>query len=209
MFGLPARFQPLVLASTLALGLGLAAAGCATTKEVSLTWQPTTDITTLQAKPNTVDLAGAKVQFMKLEDTRKNPAQVGEQPGKEPKTVTTKDDVGDFVAKNLAQSMAQMTPGSGLQITNSDPAVTVSGQVVEFYVTEQSELKYDAVVRLHLIVKKKDGTVLYDGTTVGKSSRPGFPFKGENYLEGLSNGVLNIASSLVEDRAFIKALKGN
>jgi hypothetical protein len=202
------RFHPLALAGLLTLVLGLAAAGCATTKEVSLTWQPTTDVTTLQAKPNTVDLGGAKVQFAKLEDARKNPAQIGEQPGKEPKTVTTKDDVGQFVATNLAKSIAQMTPGSGLMVTNTDATTIVSGQVVEFYVTEQSDLKYDAVVRLHLQVKKADGTVLYDGTASGKSSRPGFPFKGENYLENLGNAVLQVASSLVEDRAFIKALKG-
>ena len=203
------RWQPLAVAGTLMLMLGLAAGGCSTHMDVSLTWQPTTDITTLQAKPNTVDLGGAKVQFAKLQDTRKNPAQIGEQPGKEPKTVSTKDDVGEFVARNLASSLAQMTPGSGLQITNVDPNVIVGGEVVEFYVTEQSDLKYDAVVRLKLQVKKPDGTVLYNVTAVGKSSRPGFPFKGENYVEGLSNAVLQVANSLMEDQAFRKALKGS
>jgi hypothetical protein len=197
----------LVLAGLAAGALSLSS--CATHMEVPLQWKPTTEIAELQAKQNTVDLGGAKVQFVNLEDTRKNPARIGEQPdAKEPRTVSTKDNVGAFVAKYLADSIAKLTPGSGLQISNTDATAIVSGQVLDFFVTEQANLKYEAVVRLRLLVKKPDGTALYEGTTVGKSTRPGFPFKADNYMEGLSNCILSISNSLVEDAGFRKALKG-
>jgi hypothetical protein len=199
-----ARLAVIATAAVLALSL----AGCAKSMVVPLNWKPSTDAAEMQARMQPVDLAGASVRFDKLEDTRKNRALIGEQPGKEEtKTVSTGDDVGSFVARNLADSIAKLTPGSGLRIAEQDPAVVVSGEVVEFFVTEARD--YEGTVRLHLLVKKSDGTQLYEVNTVGKASRLAFPsFSEEQYLKVLSDSVLQIARSLVEDAGFRKALKG-
>lgn len=200
--------EPLIPAAVPALALLLVLASCATHMEIALQWKPTTAPAELQAHMPKVDLAGAKVQFAKLEDTRKNPAQIGEKPDpKQPKTVTTKDDVGAFVTRHLAQAMAQLVPGSGLQITDQDPTVIVSGKILEFYVTENRN--YEGVVRLNLFVHKVDGTLLREVNTLGKSSRLGIiGFKAENYMEGYSDALLQVARSLLEDPGFRKALKG-
>lgn len=200
--------RPLILAAAPVLALLLAVSSCATHMEIALQWKPTTSPAELQARMPKVDLAGAKVQFAKLEDTRENPAQIGGKPDpKQPKTVTTKDDVGAFVTRQLAETIALLTPGSGLQITDRDPAVIVSGKILEFYVTENRN--YEAVVRLNLLIKKADGTLLREINTVGTSSRLSIiGFKAENYMEGYSDALLQVAKSLVEDAGFRKALKG-
>jgi hypothetical protein len=85
--------------------------------------------------------------------------------------------------------------------------VIVTGQVLEFFATETGN--YEGTVRLHLVVKKADGTQLYEVSTQGKSNRPAFPpFHGDSYLKVLSDAVLQIARSLVEDAGFRKAVKG-
>jgi hypothetical protein len=68
---------------------------------------------------------------------------------------------------------------------------------------------YEGVVRLHLLVKKADGTQLYEVNSTGKSSRLSIiGFKAENYMEGYSDALIQVAKSLVEDAGFRKALKG-
>lgn len=195
-----------VLAALALLAAGMA--GCATHLDVQLKWNPSTDAAEMQAKMQPVDLAGATVQFATLTDTRKDKTLIGEQPGdKEKKTVSTKDDVGVFVARHLADSIAKLTPGSGLRIADKDAAVIVSGEVTEFFAAEAKN--YEGVVQLHLLVKKADGTQLYEVNTVGRASRLAFPaFHEDSYLKVLSDSVLQIARSLVEDAGFRKALKG-
>ncbi|HEX7929210.1 MAG TPA: hypothetical protein VF678_16560 [bacterium] len=187
----------------------LALASCAKEMTLPLEWRPNTPAAEMQKQMGKVDLAGAKVQFAKLEDTRKQPTVIGKQPDdKEPKTVSTRDDVGAFVAKQLGASIAQLTPGSGLLVTDKEPSVAVSGKVVDFFVTEVRGT-YEGEVRLALQVKKADGTLLYEVNTNGKSSRfAPIPFKGENYQEAYSDALLQVAKSLVEDAKFCTALRG-
>ena len=194
------------------VGLAAAAlvlASCAKEMTLPLEWRPNTPAAELQKQMSKVDLAGAKVQFAKLQDTRKDPTVIGKQPDeKEPKLVSTHDDVGAFVAKQLANSIAQLTPGSGLLVTDKEPAVIVSGKVVDFFVTE-ARGTYEGEVRLNLLVKKADGTLLYEVNTNGKSSRfAPIPFKGENYQEAYSDALQQVSKSLVEDAKFRTALKG-
>ena len=200
----PPHVRLAILAAVLAVGL----AGCAKSMVIPLTWKPSTSAAEMQPSMQAVDLAGASVKFDKLHDARKDRMLIGEQPGdKEIKTVSTPDDVGYFVARNLADSIAKLTPGSGLRIAEQDAAVIVSGEVVEFFATERKD--YEGTVRLHLLVKKADGTQLYEVNTVGKASRLAFPaFSEDSYLKVLSDSVLQIARSLVEDAGFRKALKG-
>ncbi len=201
--------QRVRLAAAAALALLVAGwGGCATHLDVQLQWNPSTDAAELQARMQPVDLSGANVQFATLTDARKDKTLIGEQAGgAEKKTVSTRDDVGAFVARTMADSIAKLTPGSGLRIAGKDAAVIVAGEVNEFFATEAKN--YEGVVKLHLTVKKADGTALYDVNTEGKASRLAFPaFHESSYLKVLSDAVLQVARSLVEDAGFRKAIKG-
>ena len=132
-----------------------------------------------------------------------NPQAIGENREDEvPKPVTTSDDVGAFVSKH----MRQLLDGAGLKTVDSDGAVTIKGEVKQFFVRETGT--YKSTVTVHLTVVGRDGQTLWSGNASGDATRFGRSYKLENYYEVLSDAIVNTVSSMLQSAEFQKALSG-
>lgn len=188
-----ARIFLLVLAATFA-----AQAHAALLVDVPLKWEPTTDL-----RLGAMEMSQAPVQFEAFRDVRADKKAIGEnREDPTPKAVTTTDDVGAFVSTH----MRQLFNNAGLKTVDSGGAVTIKGEVTQFYVRETS--LYRSEVTVHLTVVGRDGKVLWSGTASGEAKRFGRSYKLENYYEVLSNAIVNTVSSMLQSPQFQKVLSG-
>jgi hypothetical protein len=167
-------------------------------QQVPLKWAPTSDL-----RLGTMEMSQTSIQFEPFQDARPNPQAIGENREDEvPKPVTTTDDVGAFVSKH----MRQLFDGAGLQTVDSNGAVTIKGEVKQFFVRETGT--YKSTVTVHLTVLGGDGQTLWSGNASGEATRFGRSYKLENYYEVLSDAVVNTVSSMLQSAEFQKALAG-
>lgn len=189
-----ARIILLVLAATLG-----AQAHAALLVNVPLKWLPTSDL-----RLGAMEMSQVPVQFEVFRDLRADKQAIGEnREDPTPKPVTTTDDVGSFVSTH----MRQLFNSAGLKTVDSGGAVTIKGEVTQFYVRETS--LYRSEVAVHLTVVGRDGKVLWSGTASGEAKRFGRSYKLENYYEVLSNAIVNTVSSMLQSAQFQKALSGS
>ncbi|HTV80683.1 MAG TPA: YajG family lipoprotein [Steroidobacteraceae bacterium] len=183
----------------LAMTLGGGASAAKLLENVSLQWRPTSDL-----ELGTVQMSQATIQFDNFTDARENKTAVGENiEDKQPKPVTTQDDIGAFVGKH----MRDLFQHAGFKVVDSDGAVIIKGEVVQFFVREEST--YKSEVRVRLTVVNRDGKTLWNGLASGEATRFGRSYKLENYDEALSDGVVNTVSSMLQDSNFEAALSGH
>jgi hypothetical protein len=167
-------------------------------QNVPLKWAPTSDL-----RLGTMEMSRATIQFEPFQDVRPNPQAIGENREDEvPKPVTTSDDVGAFVSKHIRQ----LFDGAGLQTVDSEGAVTIKGEVKQFFVRETAT--YKSTVTVHLTVVGRDGQTLWSGNASGEATRFGRSYKLENYYEVLSDAVVNTVSSMLQSAEFQQALAG-
>jgi hypothetical protein len=166
---------------------------------VPLEWRPTTEL-----RLGTTEMSQAPVQFEVFRDVRADKQAIGEnREDPTPKPVTTTDDVGSFVSTH----MRQLFQNAGLKTVDSGGAVTIKGEVTQFYVRETS--LYRSEVAVHLTVVGRDGKVLWSGTASGEAKRFGRSYKLEDYYESLSNAIVNTVSSMLQSAQFQKVLSGS
>jgi hypothetical protein len=110
--------------------------------------------------------------------------------------------VGAFVSTHVRELFGR----AGLQTVDSNGAVTIKGEVREFFVRETST--YRSEVALHLAVVDRSGRTLWSGVASGDATRFGRSYRLENYEEVLSDAVVNTVSSLLQSPEFRKALAG-
>jgi Uncharacterized lipoprotein len=184
-----------LLLALLAVTLGAHAAP-ALLDHVPLEWKPTSEL-----RLGAMQMPQTPIQFETFKDVREKPELIGEnREDDKPKPVTTRDDVGVFVSTH----MRELFNRAGLDTVDSNGAVTVKGEIREFFVRETST--YKAEVAVHLTVLGRDGATLWSGTASGDASRFGRSYRRENYYEVLSDAVVNTTSSMLQSTEFQRAL---
>ncbi len=112
-------------------------------EHVALLWKPTSDL-----QLGTTQMSQAPIQFESFKDRRENPTAIGENDEDDkPKPVTTNEDVGAFVSDHMRKLFDQ----AGLKTVAADGAVTIKGEVTQFFVRETSTYKSQVEVRLTVI----------------------------------------------------------
>jgi len=187
------RARLFVMLLTLNVG---AYAKTALLEHVRLQWRPTSELS-LGAQ----EMSQVPIQFDLFQDVRSNKEAIGEnREDDQPKSVTTTDDVGAFVSTH----MRELFDRGGLKTVDSNGAVTIRGEVRQFFVRETST--YKSEVAVHLTVVGSDGKTLWSGIASGAATRFGRSYKLENYYEVLSDALVNTASSMLRSPEFQKAL---
>ncbi|HEY0801787.1 MAG TPA: YajG family lipoprotein [Steroidobacteraceae bacterium] len=167
-------------------------------EHVPLQWKPTS-----QLRLGTMEMSQAPIQFETFQDVRDDKEAIGEnREDDKPKSVTTTDDVGAFVSRHLRELFDR----AGLKTVDSDGAVTIKGEVRQFFVRETTT--YKSEVAVHLTLVSRGGKTLWTGNASGEASRFGRSYKLENYYEVLSDAIVNTVSSMLESAEFQKALSG-
>ncbi len=168
-------------------------------EHVPLRWRATSEL-----KLATMQMTDTPVQFEPFQDVRDNKEAIGEnREDDKPKPVTTTDDVGVFVGTH----MRELFDRAGLKTVDSNGAVTIKGEVKQFFVRETSTYKSEVVV--HLSVVDRGGQVLWSGLASGDATRFGRSYKLENYYEVLSDAIVNTVSSMLQSAEFQKALSAH
>lgn len=169
-------------------------------EHVHLQWRATSDL-----KLAAMELSQAPIQFETFQDVRTNKEAIGENREDEgkPKPVTTSDDVGAFVSSH----MRELFDKAGLKTVDSGGAVTIKGEVRQFFVRETST--YKSEVGVHVTVVDQSGKTLWSGMASGDATRFGRSYKLENYYEVLSDAIVNTVSSMLQSADFEKALGGH
>ena len=161
-----------------------------------LQWRPTS-----QLASGTTDMDATPIRFEAFQDVRNDKEKIGENLENDPpKPVTTNDDVGLFVSSH----MGQLFDRAGLKTVDSDAAVTIKGEVTQFFATETST--YNSQVEVRLTLVDRDGNTIWKGLASGEATRFGRSYRIENYYEVLSDAVVNTVSSLLRSAEFRKAL---
>ncbi|HEY2634982.1 MAG TPA: hypothetical protein VGI51_09665 [Steroidobacteraceae bacterium] len=161
-----------------------------------LQWKPTSELAS-----GTTDMDATPIQFEAFQDVRNDKEKVGENlEDAQPKPVTTSDDVGAFVSSH----MRGLFDRAGLKVVDSDAAVTIKGEVRQFFAKETST--YNSQVEVQLTLVDRDGNTIWKGIASGEATRFGRSYKIENYYEVLSDAVVNTVSSLLRSAEFRKAL---
>ena len=190
------RTRLFLLLLTLAVN---AQAKTALLEHIPLKWRATSDL-----KLGTMEMTQNPIQFETFQDVRENKEAIGEnREDEQPKPVTTTDDVGAFVSRH----MRDLLDKAGLKTVDSDGAVTIKGEVKQFFVRETGT--YKSTVAIHLTVVSPDGETLWSGTASGDATRFGRSYKAENYYEVLSDAVVNTVSSMLQSPELQKALSGH
>jgi len=166
-------------------------------EHVPLQWKPTSEL-----KLGTMEMSQAPIQFETFQDARDNKEAIGENlEDEKPKPVTTSADVGAFVATH----MRELFERAGLKTVDGNGAVTIKGEVKQFFVRETNS--YRSEIAVHLTVVGRDGRTLWSGLAAGDASRFGRSYRLENYYETLSDAVVNTVSSMLQSAEFQKALR--
>lgn len=167
-------------------------------EQVPLQWKPTSEL-----QLGAAQMAQTPIQFEMFQDARANKSAIGENDeDAQPKPVTTTGDVGAFVSTH----MRELFEHAGLKTVDTDGAVTIKGEVRQFFVRETNT--YQAEVAVRLTVVSRDGRTLWSGLASGDASRFGRSYKVENYYEVLSDAIVNTVSSMLQSAQFQAALSG-
>jgi len=176
--------------------------------DLALEWRPTTKLGELGlAAIDLTAFANAKIEFGPFSEARSTaPALIGENREDGDKgvvlSVSTKDNVPDFCRNQLKRFFADL----GLPVAESAGTVKVTGEVMEFLVTE--EQTYLGSVRFKITVADPKGKVRWTGMAVGNAKRFGRSYKADNYFEALSDALLDAGAMLAKSPEFMNALKG-
>ncbi|HEY4341715.1 MAG TPA: hypothetical protein VGM97_17355 [Steroidobacteraceae bacterium] len=167
-------------------------------EHMPLQWKPTSEL-----QLGTTQMSQSTVQFEVFQDARENKSAIGENDeDAQPRPVTTGDDVGAFVSAH----MRELFQHAGLKTVDSDGAVTIKGEVRQFFVRETNT--YQSEVGVRVTVVSRDGRTLWSGLASGDAKRFGRSYKLENYYEGLSDAIVNTVSSMLQSPQFQAALSG-
>jgi hypothetical protein len=187
-----------ILLLVIAVAFGVQARSASLLVNVPLKWRPTSEL-----KLGAMEMSQVPVQFDVFRDVRPDKQKIGEnREDQTPKPVTTTDDVGAFVSSNIRG----LFNNAGLKTVDSNGAVTIKGEVTQFFVRETG--LYRSEVTVHVTVVDRNGKVLFGGTASGEAKRFGRSYELEDYYEVLSDAIVNTVSSMLQSEQFQKALSG-
>jgi hypothetical protein len=189
----------LILASLLLSVSLVASSNTKLLEHIPLQWRPTSDL-----QLGTTQMTASPIMVATFIDDRDSKEVIGENTeGREPKPVTTTDDVGAFVSLHIRQLFDE----AGIKTVDGNGAVIIKGEVKKFFVREKNT--YKSEVAIHLTVIGQDGKTLWNGLASGEATRFGRSYKAENYYEVLSDAVVNTVSSMLQAADFQKAISGH
>lgn len=177
--------------------------GCASNKPhegIPLVWKPTSSQNVGVIPLN--DFANVKLTVRPFTDTRTDKHAIGKNiehlPAIQP--VTTRDSVAAFCTEHFKEILKRQ----GLNVSNSGNVI-LSGEVVEFFVTEENT--YDARVAIKLKAADTSGKVLWEGMVGGDSHRFGRSYSLENYYETLSDALIDGVQHLLQGSNFSSSIR--
>ncbi len=205
--GRAGRLVALALLAVVAASVVLAAPALARKRpliDIPLVWKPTDEIGDFGVVDLT-RLAKVKLRVEPFTDSRDNPKLIAKNVEDADQgrilEVTTRDDVGAWVADHMAWSLRQF----GVDTTDKGGTVVLKGEVLRFFVTESHT--YDSDVGVKVTLETPGGKTLWTGLTSGSATRFGRSYKAENYYEVLSDALLEASHDLLTSSGFREALE--
>ncbi len=168
---------------------------------IKLKWLPSIDLEELDWIDET-DLM--KKNFsIEINDLRTSGNEVGSniEDRSRTKLVTTETDLPSWLKNRLTFCLSNY----GFIFNESNPAdFSIRFDIIDYYVTEDNIYKGKLKAKVYL--KNSSGETLWEDLIVGKSSPWGKSFSKENYLNVLSNVIIDGVKVLLKDTAFISSL---
>jgi len=172
---------------------------------IPLVWKPTDAVSSYDAIDLTV-FQNVTFVVHPFNDVRRKPSEIGKNVEKrfssEVRYVRTRDNVSAWLADRFGEVLSEFE----IDVVKTDGTYTLEGDIVKFYVTEESMYKADVGLKMRLLSKSG---VVWEGMVTASSTRWGSSYKAENYYEGLSNAVISAVHSLLKDEAFKQAVLKN
>ncbi|MEJ5166721.1 MAG: hypothetical protein WHV67_06810 [Thermoanaerobaculia bacterium] len=171
-------------------------------KDVVLKFKPTSSLSDY----DNLDLSGLTNVSLCLGDfydEREDKNLIGENKEEEDKgkilPVTTATPVGDF----LKEVYTKLFKDVGIKIVqNGEKKLEL--KIIKFYVEEKNLYKAEVWLDIKIL---KGGSVLWEDRIMGSAKRFGRSYKLENYLESLSDAILDGFASLFQNGKFLEAIK--
>jgi len=194
------RIPAIIFATLLAT---FATAGPKPLENIPLVWKPTDTLGALGPLNLDGPVISVALHVDLLVDTRKNPSLVAENHENADRVlpVTTSSDVAAFVTEHVKDTLRQ----AGLDVVDGPGAMTLSGEIRQYFVTETSTYQSELSMVLHC--KDAQGKEVWSGAVVGGTERFGRSYKAENYYETLSDAVLRATHNLLSNPGFTDALQ--
>ncbi len=177
------------------------ACGCAPTlySDVPLIWKPTNDL--YSGSPTLTGMYSEKFRVLPFVDLRSSKKEIAKNvEGSREKPVTTKDDVAMWCTDRFKTIIKQY----GLTVVDNQETVTLKGEILNFYVTEDN--LYRSNVGIRLTAEDPKGKVLWQGLITGNAKRFGRSYSLENYYESISDAYLEAVSGWLNNQEFKNAL---
>lgn len=132
------------------------------------------------------------IHFDAFTDQRQNPSLVGENhdDGKV-RPVTTSTDVAAY----LSTHMRDLARASSLYVSDAPNALHLSAEIRTFFVTETDSYRGQFSLLFHL--RDAKGKELWSGTVNGGALNFGRSYRADNYVETMSNMVVQATYNLL------------
>jgi hypothetical protein len=168
-------------------------------ENIELKWKPTTDLKEIVA--TNLGSIDATISVPKFKDSRNvtPPNKVGENKEKFDKgiilPVTTSSDIADFVTTNFKDVLHK----SGLKLSDGKGDLTLQGEITDYFVNETNNYEGSMIVKLVLL---KGDKPIWKGTVSGTNKRFGRSYKYDNYMETLSDLIVDLTTKLASTADF-------
>jgi hypothetical protein len=94
---------------------------------------------------------------------------------------------------------------NGFKVVEDKADVIIKGEILQFYVTEDS--LYKANVGIKITAENVAGDVIWQGMITGNAKRFGLSYSLENYYKTLSDAYLDAVNGLLKNPEFQVALQ--
>jgi hypothetical protein len=171
-------------------------------ENIPLKWSPRTSLSQMGPLDISGPLLGLKVHVEPFTDSRPQPALIAEnREKKDPRPVTTADNVAEFVTVHVAGAMST----AGLSLVDGNADFTVSGEIRQFFVTETHQ--YLGEMSVLVRVRNAAGAEVWTGIVSGSAENFGRSYKPDNYYETMSDMILHTGYNLLTNPGLRSALQ--
>lgn len=169
-------------------------------ENIHLTWKPTTAV---KPRANNVKFV-ERITVEDFTDSRKTPELIGEyrERGGRVSRVTTTDNIAAFATEGFRKSFEH----AGFSTVKAGSEISVGADLIRYVVTEEN--LYKGQIEINVRIKDSAGQPLWSGIIKSSQERWGMSYKADNYFEVLSDLIVNVVNTLVQDpetqKAFVK-----